>query len=225
MVELQYFGHSFFRIKDKKETILIDPIFNSSITKYNKLSKIPSILKEFNDISFILLTNEDDKHFDKVAVQEIATKNNAVVVAHDFILNDLTLPRTQKIPITSNFEVNLKGLKIETKTAHCPSSFCPTGYLISINDKKIYHAGVTSLLESFSKIKADIVILPMSSQTMDVVDLVRATKMMKPKTLIPMQYDVFEAKKFDADDLNKRINDSILDTKTIILKPGKKVKL
>lgn len=225
MVELQYFGHSFFKIKDKKETILIDPIFNSTITSGKKNSKIPSVLKELKDVSFILLTNETERHFDKIAVQEIATKNKAVVVAHDFILNDLDLPRTQKIPISSNFEVNLKGLKIETKTAHYPASFCPTGYLISINDKTIYHAGVTSLLDSFSKIKADVVILPMSSQTMDVVDLVRATKMMKPKTLIPMQYDIFELKKFDSKDLDKRINDSILQTKTVILKPGKKVKL
>ncbi len=225
MVELQYFGHSFFRIKDKKETVLIDPIFESTKTKFNKNQKIPSKINDMKGATLILLTNETQEHFDKEAVQKLASENNAVVVAHDFILNDLNLPRTQKIAVSSNFEVNIKGLKIQTKTAHYPNSFCPTGYLINFNGTKIYHAGVTSLLDSFSNIKADVAILPMSSQTMDVVDIVRAAKIMKPKTLIPMQYDIFETKKFDSKDLDKRIKESILQTETILLKPGKKIKL
>jgi len=225
MVELQYFGHSFFKIKDKKDVILIDPIFETTKTKFNKNEKIPSKMSDMKGTSLILITNETEEHFDKIAVQKIAMENNSTVVAHDFILNDLNLPRTKKIPIGSNFEVNIKGLKIETKTAHYPNSFCPTGFLININGTKIYHAGVTSLLDSFSGIKPDIAILPMSSQTMDVVDLVRAAKIMKPKTLIPMQYDIFETKKFDSKDLDKRIKESILQTQTILLKPGKKIKL
>jgi len=69
-----------------------------------------------------------------------------------------------KAPITSNAEVFLKGFKIKTMTAHFPKSFCPTGYLIQCKDKSIYHAGVTTLLDTFSKIDVDVALLPMSSQ-------------------------------------------------------------
>jgi L-ascorbate metabolism protein UlaG (beta-lactamase superfamily) len=225
MVELSYYGHSFFKIKDKKDVILIDPIFDSTKTDHKKNIKIPVDISKLKDASLILITNEANEHFDKEAVQKIANESGAIVVAHDFVLNDLNLPRTQKTPITSNYAINLKGINIQTKTAHYPQSFCPTGFLIDIGDKRIYHAGKTKLLDSFSDLKADVAILPMSSSTMDVVDVVRATKLMKPDTLIPMQHDVFEEKGFDSKELDKRIKDSILKTKTLIIKPGKKVKL
>ena len=51
MVELQYFGHSFFKIKDGKETILIDPIFDSSVTFFEKKRALPSRQKEMKNIS------------------------------------------------------------------------------------------------------------------------------------------------------------------------------
>lgn len=225
MVELSYFGHSFFRIKEKKQSIIIDPIFDSSKSNSKKNIKLPAKLSDFKDTSLILISNETSEHFDKEAVNKIANESGATVVAHDFILNDLNLPRTQKAPIGSNYEVNLKGFKIQTKTAHNPQSFCPTGFLITCGDKTIYHAGKTSLLDSFSSIDANIAILPMSKATMDVIDVVRAAKLMKPDVLIPMQHDVFEKAPLDSKDLDKRIKDSILKTKTIFIKPGKKVKL
>ena len=225
MVELTYFGHSFVKIKYGKETILIDPIFNSTKTVFEKKRKIPADKGDMKNVSLILLTNEMEEHLDKGAVREIALRDNATVVAHDYILNTLNLPRNLKAPITSNSEVFLKGFKIQTKTDHFPKSFCPTGYLIDCGGKKIYHAGVTLLLDSFSGIKTDVAILPMSSQSMDVVDVVRAAKLMKPSVLIPMQYDLFETNKYDPKELDTRIKESILDTQTIILNPGKKIKL
>lgn len=225
MVELQYFGHSFFKLKGKSGTILIDPIFDTSKTNFEKLKKIPAKKDHFDDISLILLTNEMVEHFDKQAVEEIANKNNAIVVAHDSILNDLKISRNLKTSVLQSNEIFLKGFKIKPVTAHCPQSFCPTGFLIDCEGKKIYHAGVTMLLESFSNIDADVAILPLSSKSMDVVDLVRAAKIIKPKTLIPMQYDIFEKAKHDPNDLKKRISESVLNTETLVLTPGKKFKL
>ena len=60
---------------------------------------------------------------------------------------------------------------------------------------------------------------------MDVVDAVRAAKILKSKMIVPMQYDIFEQKKFDPVDLKKRIADSVLKTDTVILNPGQKFKI
>jgi len=225
MVELFYYGHSFFQIKDGASNILIDPIFDSSKTDQKKLMKIPTSPSKIKKVSLILLTNETPEHFDKEAVQEIALRDNACVVGHDVVLQKLNLPRTQKVPTYSNSEVNVKGVKVTSKTAHFPKSFYPLGYLIDLNGTKIYHAGVTSLHDSFEKVSADVALLPLSSKTMDVVDAVRATKILKPTRVIPMQYDIFESKKFDPVDFKKRIEDSVLKTQTVILSPGQKFKL
>jgi L-ascorbate metabolism protein UlaG (beta-lactamase superfamily) len=224
MVEVQYFGHSFFKLSSKNGSIIIDPIFNSSKSTFEKQANIPAKRSDFGKIDLILLTNDMLEHFDKEAVEEIAIKSNAVVIAHDSILSSLNIPRNLKTPILQSNEIFLNGFKIKPTTAHCPQSFCPTGFLIDCNGKKIYHAGVTMLLENFSDIKTDVAILPLSNRSMDVVDMVRAAKIIKPSKLIPMQYDIFEKTKHDPVDLKKRINESVLKTETIILKPGKKMK-
>jgi len=225
MVELQYFGHSFVKISDANSSVLIDPVFDSSKTELKRKAKTKAKPADFKNVSLILITNETPEHFDSAVVQEIAKKNNAIVVAHEVALQKLDLPRNLKAPILSNSETTLRGVKIKTKTAHFPKSFYPLGYLLEVNGKKIYHAGVTSLLDDFNTVKADVALLPISSKTMDVVDAVRATKLMKPGCVIPMQYDIFEDKKVDVPDFKKRIEKSVLKTKPMILGLGETMTL
>ena len=225
MVELKYHGHSFVSLHDRGDTVLIDPLFESSKVFLKKKTKIKVHKADFKKVSLILLTNETAEHFDRDAVEELALKNNAVVVAHEIVLQKLNLPRNLKAPILSNSEATLRGVKIKTKTAHFPKSFYPLGYLLECNGKKIYHAGVTTLLDDFNQIKADVALLPISSKSMDVVDAVRATKLMKPGMVVPMQYDVFEDKKIDIPDFKRRIEKSVLKTKPILLSMGQTLKL
>ena len=67
----------------------------------------------------------------------------------EIILRDLKIPRTQKAAIHSNSDISMRGFKIKATTAHFPKSFYPLGYLISCNGTNIYHAGVTTLLDTF----------------------------------------------------------------------------
>lgn len=224
MVELQYFGHSFFKVVQNGSTILIDPVFDSTKTTFKKKMKIKAKPHDFKDVSLLLITNETAEHFDAAAVEDIALTNNAVVVAHEIALQKLNLPRNLKTPILSNSEVNMRGVKIRSKTAHYPKSFYPLAYLIECDGKKIYHAGVTALLDNFNEVKANVALLPISSRSMDVVDAVRATKLIKPDFVIPMQYDVFEEKKIDIPDFKRRIEKSVLKTKPILLGMGETMK-
>jgi len=213
MVELQYFGNSFFKIKNKKDSILIDPISKSKVKK-----------SDIADASIILLTNETEEHFDKALIESVVANGKVKVVAHDSILRQLNLPRTQKVSIGIDSEIFLNNFKIKTTTAHYPQSFYPMGYLIDCDGKKIYHAGITALIDTFSKIRPDVALLPMNSRSMDIIDVVRAAKMMKPKKLVPMHCDLKDFRNSSID-LKKRIEESVLNTQTIILPPGRKMKV
>jgi L-ascorbate metabolism protein UlaG (beta-lactamase superfamily) len=225
MVELKYHGHSFFSINEPSGTILIDPVFDSSKVNLKKKTKFRVKPSDFKKVSMILITNETPEHFDKTAVEELALKHNALVVAHEIVLQKMNLPRNLKAPILSNADTTLRGVKIKTKTAHFPKSFYPLGYLLDCGGKKIYHAGVTTLLDDFNQIKANVALLPISSKSMDVVDAVRATKLMKPDLVVPMQYDVFEDKKIDIPDFKRRIEKSVLKTKPILMEMGETLRL
>lgn len=221
MAELQYFGHSFFKISDGDSTILIDPVFETSKSEGKKKAKFKVKQNDFKKVSLILITNETNEHFDPKAVEELALKHNALVVAHEIALQKLNLPRNLKSPIVSNADISLRGVKIKAKTAHYPKSFYPLGYLLEMaGGKKIYHAGVTSLLDDFNQVKTNVALLPISSRSMDVVDAVRATKLMKPDFVVPMQYDVFEEKKIDVPDFKRRIEKSVLKTKPVLMDMG-----
>jgi len=213
MVELQYFGNSFFKIKNKKDSILIDPIYKSKVKK-----------SDIDDASIILLTNETEEHFDKALIESVVSNGKVKVVAHDSILRQLNLPRTQKVSIGIDSEIFLNNFKIKTTTAHYPQSFYPMGYLIDCDGKKIYHAGITSLIDTFSKIRPDVALLPMNNRSMDIIDVVRAAKMMKPKKLVPMHCDAKDFRNSSID-LKKRIEESVLNTETIILLPGRKMRV
>ncbi|MFA5357347.1 MAG: MBL fold metallo-hydrolase [archaeon] len=226
MVEVQYFGHSFFRIGGKSGNIIIDPIFDSTKTDFKRIAKIPVKPKDLKNVSFVLLSNETPEHFDKRAVEEICCASKAPVMAHDIVLNQLSLPRNMKVPISSNSELFLKGAKIKTAIAHCPKSFYPMGFVIDLDSTKIYHAGVTALLDSFSGTEADVALLPIGGRnSMDVVDAVRATKMIKPRIVIPMQYNLFESTRADPKDFKKRIEKSLLKTRPVVLAPGETVRV
>ncbi|MEK6958606.1 MAG: MBL fold metallo-hydrolase [archaeon] len=226
MVELQYFGHSFFTVKDSKGTVIIDPIFHSTKTDLKRNLPIKTKLSHMKDVTAILISNETAEHFDKTAVEDLAMKHCANVVAHDVVLQKLNIPRNQKNSISSNVEIVVRGRKIKSMIAHYPKSFYPIGFMLDCDNAKIYHAGVTSLLDTFSAIRPDVALLPISSRTMDVVDAVRATKMMKPRIVVPMQYDIFEQnKKNDPVDFKKRIEESVLKTQAVILAPGQKMKI
>ncbi|MFA6269310.1 MAG: MBL fold metallo-hydrolase [archaeon] len=224
MVDVQYFGHSFFKISDNDSTILVDPVFESTKTEGKKKVKFKVKQTDFKKVSLILITNETKEHFDPKAVEELSLKHNALVVAHEIALQKLNIPRNLKSPIVSNAEICLRGVKIKAKTAHYPKSFYPLGFLLELGGKKVYHAGVTSLLDDFNQIKTNVALLPISSRSMDVVDAVRATKLMKPDMVVPMQYDVFEEKKIDIPDFKRRIEKSVLKTKPMLLEMGETLK-
>lgn len=221
MVKITFYGHSFFRIDFKENSVLIDPYIGSkgSVERIQGCTAKPADLK---GISTIFITNEHFDHLDKEAVQEIASKNNAVVVAHDSILSELDIPGIQKYAIRESKEFSLKGVKVKVMPAHYPQSFYPVGFLLEGDNTLVYHAGDTALQnEVFSGIKPDIALLPIGGQnTMDIVDCVRATKIMKPGTVIPMHYNTFDNIKQDPLEFKEKIDKSILKTDTVILNPG-----
>ncbi|MCD6433986.1 MAG: MBL fold metallo-hydrolase, partial [Candidatus Diapherotrites archaeon] len=69
-------------------------------------------------------------------------------------------------------------------------------------------------------------LLPIGGKvTMDIIDAVKATKMIKPKIVIPMHYNTFEIIKANPKEFAERIAESALKTEVKILKPGQEIKL
>jgi L-ascorbate metabolism protein UlaG (beta-lactamase superfamily) len=229
MVEVHFLWHSFFKFTKKGKTILVDPITNFKSPSKEFACILDSKIKEkdLKNITMILISHEHFDHFQKELVEKLAIENDACVVAHPHILQELegTVPKALLHPITIGEKISLRDITVTGIPAHHPQAFYPLGFLIDLHGTKIYHAGDTDLLDDMAKIDTDIAILPIGGgETMDLVDAVRAVKTMKPKVAIPMHYNTFEMIKQDPRDFKQKIDKSILSTEVVLLNPGKKYK-
>ncbi len=225
MVKAKFLGHSSFLVSLAGTNVLIDPyLSHEGSADLKRIVPSSASENEFKDVSLILITHEHFDHFDKKAIEKIASKNNSTVMAHEEILNQLKISNTQKQTIKMNDSYLLRNIKIDVMPAHHPQSFYPVGYILSHDGKSIYHMGDTELMEEFTDSKLDsitLMLLPIGgTYTMDVTDAVKTVKSMKPDYAIPMHYGTFDAIKTDPNEFKERIEKSIIKTKVVILKPG-----
>ncbi len=227
-MKINYFGHSFFGITSGDTRILIDPFINRSCQKpeFKTLTKCPCNEKSIKGVSLILISHEHFDHFDQKAIESIASRDSSCVIGHESVLKKLSLSKNLLRPIVAGEEIKVRGVNIEALPVHHPNSFYPLSYMLSLEDRKVFHSGDTALMDSFDKLRPDVAMLPIGGTfTMDLIDAVRATKMMKPRHVIPMHYDTFELIKADPNEFKQRIDKSILKTKPVILKPGESFNL
>jgi len=225
MAKVRFLGQSSFLISLAGTSVLIDPYFSrEGSADLKRIIPAPISENELRDVSLILITHEHFDHFDKSAIEKIASKSNSTVMAHEELLNQLKISNTQKRTIKMNETYLLRNIKIDVMPAHHPQSFYPVGYILSHEGKSIYHMGDTELMEEFTDPKLNsitLMLLPIGgTYTMDITDAVKTVKSMKPDYAIPMHYNTFDAIKADPNEFKERIEKSIIKTKAIVLKPG-----
>ena len=186
-VELNWLGHSGFRIKDSK-VIYIDP--------YN--------IKEGSEkADFILITHSHYDHCSIADIGKIVKEGTTIVLSADSQSKVTKMSIPVKIEVVEpGRELDFNKLKIVTFPAYnIDKSFHPKdegwlGYLIKLGDILIYHAGDTDVIPEMQKLtgfskanKTFIALLPIGGRfTMSVEEAVEAAKIIKPSIAIPMHY-------------------------------------
>ena len=98
------------------------------------------------------------------------------------------------------------------------------GYNITADAITVYHAGDTDLQEEYSPdFTAHVALLPIGGNiTMDIVDAVKATKVLKPEVVIPMHYNTFDMIRASPEEFARKIEKSNLKTRPVILAPNER---
>ena len=99
----------------------------------------------------------------------------------------------------------MAGIPIEAVPAYnTDKSFHPKrnnwlGFIITIDGKRIYHAGDTDLIPEMDTFTVDIALLPVSgTYVMTADEAIEAAKRLKPEVAIPMHYDAIVGSGEDA---------------------------
>lgn len=197
MLELTYFGHSGFLITDGKYRLIVDPF----LTGNPLASEKPEMLK----VDYVLLTHAHGDHLGDGI--QIALANQAVVIACYELAVYCSAKGCKVHPMAIGGAFNFPFGKVKLTIAHHGSGIevngefkylgNPCGFLITLGQKTIYHAGDTGLFLDMQLIgemnTIDVALLPIGDNfTMGIDDAVKAVEFLRPGLAVPMHFRTFD---------------------------------
>ncbi len=186
-LDIEWLGHDCFRIKNS-QTVFFDPY------KINP--------RDFADI--LLITHE---HYDHCSVQDIekVIKSNTVIIASvqcSGALMNLKGKVHDIIYVSPGQTITVNGVDVEAVPAYNVDKFrAPgrpfhpredrkVGYVVTLEGKRIYHAGDTDFIPEMKTLRnIDIALLPVSgTYVMTAEEAAEAASAIGPKVAVPMHY-------------------------------------
>lgn len=204
-LSIRWFPPSWFQIKTKDKIIYIDPAWMRTLfTNYpkkiefstwpNPIDGLPE--KDMEKADIILITHSHKDHCKQVTVNRLKHKNTLILAPMNCtkeLGSDIRI-------INPGDEITSDNIKIKAVDAYNTPQGSSTrkvhkkgkcvGYILTIDGKKIYHAGDTDLIPEMKKIgEIDVAMLPIGgSFTMDADEAVDAALAIKPQIVIPMHF-------------------------------------
>ncbi len=222
MAKLTFHGHACFTLDTRDGTrILIDPFLSA-----NPLADIGP--DDVGKVNFILVTHGHGDHLGDTI--PIAQKTDATVIStYEIVLFVQTKGVRNAHPLHIGGGYNFPFGRVKmTPALHGgmvegddgTHTTVPGGFLLSVDNKGIYHAGDTALLKDMELLAGyvDVALLPIGDNfTMGPEDAARAVEMIQPKVVIPMHYNTFDPIWQDPKAFASRIGKR---AQVVILEPG-----
>jgi len=193
MSTLTWYGHATWLLTSGKTRIVIDPFFNGNTHCPVKAEDVAA--------DYIMVTHG---HFDHTGdLVALAKKTGANVVCNWEISTWLEKQGvTNLTAMNTGGSVKLPFGQVKSTIAHHSSSLPdgtyggnPNGYVVSLENKKIYFAGDTALfmdMQLYGRGGLDYAVLPIGDlYTMGIEDSIEAIKLLQPKYALPSHFDTW----------------------------------
>jgi L-ascorbate metabolism protein UlaG (beta-lactamase superfamily) len=227
MLTLTFHGHSCWEIDDGTHRVLIDPFLTG-----NSLADVTP--DAFTKLDAIIVTHGHGDHIgDAVA---IAKKTKALVVSNYEIVGWFAKQQIEGHPLHIGGGRQFSFGHVKLTIAHHGSTGPdgealgnPAGVILTMGDKKVYHAGDTGLFLDMKLIAEmngpfDAALLPIGDNfTMGVKDALKAAEFIDAGVTVPMHYDTFGWIQADAKDFVARVKAA--GRKAVIVAPGSSLTL
>lgn len=213
---IRWFGHASFAITDSlngNRIYFIDPF------------ELPNLGSERADLVFVTHAHYD--HLSEGDINHILKPDTTVIATPDSLAT-LKIPNEQKFEVSPNNSYDVKGTKFETTPAYNvkperlnahPKENNWVGYVLFVNNQKIYHAGDTDFIPEMRGLASktlDIAMLPMGgTYTMEVDEMIEAANEIKAKITIPMHYRRLLGGKYK--EAEEKLKQGVTNSKVVIL--------
>ena len=225
MAKLTYFSHAAWQIESQGNTILIDPFLDGNPTSPVKAGEVSA--------DYIIITHAHGDHIGDAI--PIAKRINATIIANFEIANWCGAQGVKTHPMHIGGARKFPFGMVKFTQAFHGSSFpdgsyggMPTGVLLTVEGKTIYHTGDTGLFSDMKLIAEmnpiDVVLIPIGDNfTMGIADAAKAVEFLKPQLALPMHYKTFDVIEADPQVFVKLCKDA--GTRALVLGYGKSIDL
>jgi L-ascorbate metabolism protein UlaG (beta-lactamase superfamily) len=197
--QLQYLGHSSFKIQSDYSSVVIDPFFTGNpyacitaddfiaadamFITHGHFDHMKDAVKIAKNTGCTVICGHDVADYLKSqGVEADAVTEMAIGESQNFLFGKVTV-----VPAVHKSQINVCDPAL-------PDSD-PRGYVIEVGGHKVYHAGDTMLFDGMKDLKSmaiDIALLPIGGKyTMNIDEAVKAVEMIQPREVIPMHYNTF----------------------------------
>lgn len=195
-------SHSSIKIKSDK-IIYIDP-FN--------------IDKNYNDADVIFITHSHYDHFSEEDILKVKKISTKIVITRDLKekVAKLGFIKDNILEVLPNKKYKLDDICITTVPAYNINKefhlkeYDWVGYIIEIENKKVYIAGDTDYIEENKNINCDVMLVPVGgTYTMNYLEAAEFVNHINPKIAIPTHYGSIVGNKEDGEKFAEKVNKNI----------------
>lgn len=214
-IRIRWLGHSSFQFMTGARVLYVD------LKKYGK------IFETYEKADIILVTHNHSDHCSPEKIEKLRKKSTVIIAPKNCAarikgvksLKPGEQLQTGGIKVTAVEAYNVKRMKPSGKPWH-PKGY-GVGYMITAEDKTIYHAGDTDLIPEMTKLgKIDLALIPTGDKyTMDNIEAAEAVLKIKPKACMPMHMWDTNPKDF------RQKVETASNTKVLLLQEGQEYTL